>query len=304
MQTPITYIKNPRLLGTCILEKFFKWLPDSIYLRIQYYLIMEKRLNLKNPKTYQEKLQWLKLNDRKEIYHKMVEKADAKSFAKDIIGEEYIIPTYGIYDSFDDIDFNKLPNEFVLKTTHSGGNSGVVICRDKSTLDQNKAKSIINNSLNQDSYKVGKEWPYQNIPRRIIAEELLHDPNATELTDYKFFCFDGYVDCVMVCLDRQTSEETKYYFFDKDWKFLRINHVGLKESEDFTLPEPPNMKLMCELAAKLSKGLPSIRIDLYNINGKIYFGEFTFFSNAGFDRDLLDEAEERWGKLLDIESLK
>ena len=286
-----------------IKSKLFRKLPDKLYLEYKYKRYFGKKLNLNNPQTFNEKLQWLKLYDRKPIYTTMVDKYESKKYVADIIGEEYIIPTLGVWDKFDDIDFDKLPNEFVLKTTHDSG--GVVICRDKSTFDINSAREKLNKSLNYNFYYMGREWPYKNVKPRIIAEELLTDslnPSAAP-TDYKFFCFSGKADCVMLCLDRETGD-TKFYFFDKQWNLKRYNNRGKNAPEGFTIPKHKSMDEMFAIAEKLSDGIPFVRVDLYCINDHIYFGEMTFYPDSGFDKNLLPETDEYFGKKLLIKELE
>lgn len=271
---------------------------DKLYLKILYYLYIGKRLDLKNPKTMNEKMQWIKLYDRKPEYKQMVDKIQAKEYYGQMLGEEYIVPTLGIWDNFDEIDFDNLPNKFVLKTNHSGGNTGVIICKDKSKFDKADAKRRIEKSLKSDIYKSFGEWPYKDMKKRIFAEELIGN-EGEELVDYKFYCFDGYVDAVLICMDRQIGDP-KFYFFDKEWNLKRYNKRGKMAPEGFTLPKPENMDKMFELASQISKGIPHLRVDLYNVNGKIYYGESTFFTAGGFDANRLPEADLYFGSLIKL----
>lgn len=274
-------------------------LSDTVYLKCLYYFTFGKRLNLKEPKTFNEKLQWLKLNNRNPLYTMLVDKYEVKKYVADIIGEEYIIPTLGVWDRFDDIDFDALPNQFVLKCTHDSG--GLVICHDKKSLDIKNAKSKIETSLNNNYYYWGREWPYKNVTKKIIAEKFIADKNG-ELVDYKFFCFNGYVDCVMVCIDRHIND-AKFYFFDRDWNLKRLNIRGEKAPKDFTLYKPECMDEMFHIAEILSKDIPFVRVDLYELDGKIYFGELTFFPDSGFDANLLTKTDEYFGSLIDLKPL-
>lgn len=271
---------------------------EETFLKILYYLYMGKPLNLNNPQTMNEKMQWLKLYDRRPVYHKMVDKILAKDYYGEMIGQEYIVPTIGIWEKFDDIDFDKLPDKFVLKTNHSGGNTGVIVCHDKSKLNIADAKRRIEKSLRTDIYDNFVEWPYKGINKRIFAEELIGNPGE-ELLDYKFYCFDGYVDAVLICMDRQIGDP-KFYFFDRDWNLKRYNKRGKMAPEGFTLPKPENMDKMFDLASKISQGIPHLRVDLYNVNGKIYFGESTFFTASGFDINRLPEADLHFGSLMKL----
>lgn len=433
---------------------------DNEYLEKKFYATMGYSLDLNNPQTFNEKLQWLKLYDRKPEYTVMVDKYLVKQYVAEKIGEEYIIPTLGVWDNAKDIDFDKLPNRFVLKCNHNSG-TGMYICKDKSRLTPSDIKRIRKNlqkGLKQDYYLTGREWPYKDVPRKIIAEKFLEDKKTGELrdykffcfnggvkcfkidfdrfidhranyfdvdgnlletgetvcppdfarkiempknlkamldmseklskniafnrvdfyecddkmyfgeltfypnsgfgefikkttdlemgtwielpknsgggylingegyslwihseemlsnvanvvssngglTDYKFFCFNGVVDCVMLCLDRE-SGDTKFYFFDREWNLLRYNKRGILASEDFTVEKPKHIDKMFDIAGKLSEGLPFVRVDLYNVNEQILFGELTFFPDSGFDPNLLRETDIRFGNLIRIGEIK
>lgn len=282
-----------------MMKQFLKRLiPDELFLKLYYKKHIGKRLNLKNPQTFNEKLQWLKLYNRNPEYTKMVDKYEVKKYIAEKIGEEYIIPTLGVWDTFDEIDFEKLPDQFVLKCTHDSG--GLVICQDKNKLDKNEAKEKIQKSLASNYYYENREWPYKNVKPRIIAEAYMTDEvGKNEFTDYKFFCFNGYVDCVMVCIDR-ASGDTKFYFFDEEWKLKRLNKRGKAAPEGFTLPKPQCIDEMFELAKKLSEGIPFVRVDLYQSKGRVYFGELTFFPQSGADANLLLETDIYFGGLIDL----
>ena len=271
-----------------------KILPDSIYIKYLYKKIMKKRLNLKNPKTFNEKLQWLKLHDRKEIYTTMVDKYEAKKYVASIIGEEYIIPTLGVYDSFDDIDFSKLPNQFVIKCTHDSG--GLVIVKEKNKLNIKEARKKINRSLKNNFYYNGREWPYKNVKPRIIIEKYMEDKNNDSRRDYKFFCFNGKPKIMYISEGLENHQTASMSFFDmnfdltdckrKDYKLLNSN-----------IEKPITFEKMKKLACKLSLDIPHIRVDFYEIDGKVYFGELTFFTCSGF---IPFENEEWDGKLGDM----
>lgn len=254
-------------------------MPDEKYLRLRYRALMGKNLNLKNPKTYNEKLQWLKLYDRKPIYTSMVDKYEVKEYVANIIGSEYIIPTYGVWDRFEDIDFDILPNQFVLKCTHDSG--GIVICHDKSTLDMKKTNKILSKSLSRNYYYLGREWPYKNVKPRIIAEQYMEDKDTLELRDYKFFTFNGVARALFVASDRQNPEtDTKFDFFDMDFNHLDFTN-GHPNAEN-SIQKPGSFEEMRMLAERLSKGIPHVRVDFYEVNGKVYFGELTFSHWSGF----------------------
>ncbi len=256
-----------------------KLLTDKQYTQLQYRVRTGHKLNLNNPQNYNEKLQWLKLYDHQPIYTTLVDKYAVKDYVKEKVGEKYIIKTIGVWDRFDDIDFKSLPNQFVLKTTHGGGNTGVVICRNKQQFDINGAKEKIERSLKRNAYLISREWPYKDVPRRIIAEEYMEDIKTGELRDYKFFCFNGEPKALFVASERQKRDEPCFDFFDTDY-----NHLDLRCSHplaDVPPEKPESFNEMLELARALSKGFPHVRVDLYDINGKPYFGELTLYHWEG-----------------------
>lgn len=278
-----------------ILKRVWFLFPDAFYLKVLYYLKMGRKLDLDHPKTMNEKLQWLKLHNQKAQFTEMVDKILVKDYVSKKIGPQYVVPLLGVWDNVENIDFESLPQQFVLKANHSGDNKGIVICPDKSTIDVDKAKRNLKKSLKLDIYKVYREWPYKNVRKRFFAEEYL----GKDLVDYKFYCFDGYVDSVMVCVDRQIGSP-KFYFFDKEWQLKRYNARGKAAPADFSLPKPEGVDEMFGLASELSKGLPFARVDFYNVNGKIYFGEITFFPASGFDANRLPEADMHFGSMIDL----
>lgn len=242
-----------------------------------------------------EKLQWLKLYNRKPEYTTMVDKIMVKEYIANIIGDNYIVPLLGVWDTPDQIDFDSLPDKFVLKTNHSGGNTGVVIVSDKTKTNKDAIKKKLRISLRSDIYRRYREWPYKNVDKKVFAEAYLGD----DVADYKFYCYNGYVDAVMICVDRQLGDP-KFYFFDKDWKLKRYNKRGKDAPEDFTLPKPDGIDKMFELASILSRNIPFVRVDFYNINGKIYFGEITFFPASGFDKNRLPESDLLFGEMIQL----
>lgn len=299
MQALVNYFKYPRSIGIGLLKRFgHDILSDKLYLKWMYRLEMGKRLDLRNPQTLNEKIQWLKLYNRNPEYTIMVDKYAVKKYVADIIGEKYIIPTLGVWDKVSDIDFDSLPDRFVLKTTHGGGSGGVVICKDKSSFDFDVAKKKLSQSLKRDIYRNLKEWPYKDVPKRIIAEKYVQDSRG-ELNDYKFYSFNGKVDLVLVCCDRG-SGNTKFYFFDRNWQLKRYNKMGKNAPSDFTMPKPDGIEKMFEIAELLGKNTVYSRIDLYNVDGTIYFGEITFFPASGFDKGRLPEIDLMFGQMLDL----
>ncbi|MDU1707035.1 MAG: ATP-grasp fold amidoligase family protein [Anaerococcus vaginalis] len=275
---------------------------DKKFIEKMFKATMDYPLNLENPKSFNEKLQWLKLYDRNPLYTKLVDKYKVREYISEKIGEDYLIPLLGVWDDPEEIDFDSLPNKFVLKCNHNSG-LGMCICTDKSKIDIKKVKNELKSGLAQNYYLNGREWPYKNVQRKIIAEKyMVNDSNSNEFTDYKFFCFNGYVDCVMVCLDR-SSGNPKFYFFDKDWNFKRYDQLGLTMPEDFTIDKPKCIDEMFEIASELSKGIPYVRVDLYQSYNKIFFGELTFYPDSGFVSTITPEADLHWGNLIDISNI-
>lgn len=256
---------------------FFDGLNDKLYLRLIYWQKMGKVLNLDEPKRFNEKLQWLKLYDQNPNYSAFVDKYEVKRVVANLIGEKYIIPSYGVWDSFEEIDFSKLPNQFVLKCTHDSG--GLVICKDKSQLDKGKAEKKIKKSLKSNYYLQGREWPYKNVKPRVLAEAYMEDDSGYELKDYKLMCFEGEPKLIQVHRGRFSGHTQDYY--DMDWNKLDIIQ-GCPQSDMFT-PKPECFEEMVELTRKLAKGIHHVRIDWYCINGNLLFGEMTFFDSSGFD---------------------
>ncbi len=280
------------------ISRSIAWLlPDKLYLSIKYRTRFGYWMDWNNPQTYSEKLQWLKVYDRHEEYTNMVDKVAAKDYVASIIGNEYIIPTLAVYDSAEEIDFDKLPNQFVLKCTHDSG--GIVVCRDKSKLDTKAAREKLQKGLKRTYIVQNREYPYKNVPRKIIAEQYMEDESGYELKDYKFFCFDGEPKCLFVATDRGAEgKETKFDFFDIEWNHLPFTN-GHPHS---TCPpkKPKNFEKMKEIAAKLSVGIPHVRVDLYNVNGKIYFGELTFFHWGGMKPFKPREWDYKLGALIKL----
>ena len=288
----IKTFKMKRLFG-----KVGQKMPDKIYLEKVYKLRMGRKLDLDNPQTYNEKLQWLKLYDRKPEYTKMVDKYAVKDYVAKKIGAEHIIKTLGVWDKFDDIDFTTLPNQFVLKTTHDSG--GVVICKDKNVLNMKEARKRIEWSLNRKYYYIWREWPYKDVKPRIIAEEYMVDESGYELKDYKFFCFNGKVKALFVAKDRtKVNEETKFDFFDENFNHLPFTNGHPNSEPPYFKPE--NFEKMKELAEKLSIGIPHVRVDFYNINGKIYFGELTFSHWSGLTPFNPEEWDYEFGSWIEL----
>ena len=294
-------MKKFELLLIKLARKNIIKMSDQKFLDLCFDYYLGKKINWKNPQTYNEKLQWLKIYDRQDSYTKMLDKYEAKEYVKNIIGEEYIITTIGIYDKFENIDFEKLPQQFVMKCTHDSG--GLVICKDKSKLNLKEAKRKINQCLKVNYFNCWKEWPYKNVKPRIIIEKYMTNDDSDGINDYKFFCFNGKVKLLFIATDRvNENEETKFDFYDENF-----NHLPIKNGHPNALvppSKPLNFEKMKELAEILSKDIPHLRVDFYEINGKIYFGELTFSHWAGMVPFEPEEYDLILGNWIDISNIK
>lgn len=271
------------------------FIPDTIYLRVRYYFKFKKRLNLKHPITFNEKLQWLKLHDRKREYTIMADKVKSKNWAANIIGEEYILPNLNEWEKPEDIDFDSLPDKFVLKTNHDSG--GLIICQNKNELDQSNAIRFLKRSLKRNFYKAGREWPYKDIPRRILAEPFI-STISNELTDYKFMCFNGVFKYCFTCTDRNNNNGLKVTFFDREWNKLPFTRHY--PSSDEVILKPKNFEKMIDLAEKLSRGTKFLRVDFYEADDRIIFGELTFFPGCGFEEFSPGIWDTKLGELIQL----
>ena len=298
MKKIVKAIKHPKVIFWKLAQYgLFKWMSDESYLKLAFRIMMGEKLDLNNPKTYNEKLQWLKLYDRKDIYTKMVDKNDAKEYVAQVIGEEYIIPTIGVWDSVEEIDIDKLPDKFVLKCTHDSG--GIAICTDKSKFDFESAKKLLKRNWKHNFYWTGRDWPYKNVKPRIIAEKYMVDSVTGELPDYKFFTFDGKAEFLFVASERQNaSVETKFDFFDMDYKHLDV--VNGHENSEVYPKKPETFNKMRELAEALGKGIPQARIDFYEVDGKVYFGEITLFHYSGVVPFEPKEWDRKFGEFIKL----
>ena len=273
-----------------IIKRALRILPDGAYLRLRYYLMFHKPLQLANPQTFNEKIQWLKLHDRKPEYTRMVDKYEAKQYVTEKIGGEYVIPALGVWNHFDEIDFDALPERFVLKCTHDSG--GLVICKDKASLDKAAAKKKIEACLKENYYWDYREWPYKNVKPRIIAEESMEDRETGDLRAYKFFAFNGVPRALYVATERQNAEtETRFDFFDMEYRHLDLQNSH--PNADVPPQKPEHFDTMKYLAGVLSRNIPQVRVDFYEVNGRVYFGELTFSHMGG----LQPFKPERWDKI-------
>ncbi|MDD6250787.1 MAG: ATP-grasp fold amidoligase family protein [Bacillales bacterium] len=257
---------------------FYKRMNDSVYLKKRYKALTGKKLNMDRPKTFNEKLQWLKVNDRKEYYSKMVDKYDAKEYVKEICPSINVIKTIGIYDHFDDINLDSLPDKFVIKCTHNS--NCLIICRDKSKFDGVYAKKQLEKGLKDNFYTAGREWPYKNLRRRIIVEEYMEDDSGEGLMDYKFYCFNGVPKFLYISKGLENHATAAISFVTLNWQFAPYERSDYKPFEK--LPKQPAcFEQMIQIAKILSKEMPFLRVDLYEINNKVYFSELTFYPCAG-----------------------
>lgn len=280
------------------LKKITHILPDKLYIRLKYLYRFHKLPNLNKPKTYNEKLQWLKLYDRNPIYTTMVDKFEAKGFIANIIGKEYIVPTLGVWDNFDDIDFEKLPEQFVLKCTHDSG--GLVIVRDRSKFDKKEAKKKLESSLKRNYYWNGREWPYKNVKPRIIAEIYLNDgdDHGLNLIEYKLFCFDGEPRFLMVSKGEAHGAGRTNDLFDMNFNHLPVS-VTFPNSQE-AIKKPKQFEEIIEIARKLSNGIPHLRVDTYIAGNRVYVGELTFFQTGGMCKFKPEKYNELFGEYLKL----
>ena len=281
-----------RIKGSGIYNK----MSDEKYLKKIYKKTIGKELNLENPKSFNEKIQWLKIHDRNPKYTKLVDKYEVKKYIRETIGEEYIIPNIAVYERFKDINFDNLPERFVMKCTHDSG--GIVICKDKSKFNYNKARIKINHCLKKNFYWSGREWPYKNIKPRIIIEPYMEDTKYHELIDYKIMCFDGKAKMLFTCTERFSKDGLKVTFFDLNWNKLPFERKY--KSSNKKIEKPKNFEKMIELSEKLSKNIKFVRVDWYEINGKLYFGELTFYPGSGCEKFTPDEWDYKIGELIKI----
>ena len=277
---------------------FYDYMDDETYLKRKYKAVTGKTLHLSNPTSFNEKLQWLKLYDRNPKHTLYVDKYKVREHIANTLGDEYLIPLLGVWDKAEDIDFESLPNQFVLKCNHNSG-LGMCICKDKSNLDKKKVVKELKKGLKENFYLKHREWPYKDVPRQIIAEQFMTEKNGGELMDYKIHCFHGKPEFILVCSDRFSKSGLKEDFYDINWNLLNIRRPKHPNSEN-GIPKPELLDEMLRLATILAEDMPFSRIDFYVINAKIYFGEITFFPASGFEAFEPESADEWIGQLLTL----
>jgi hypothetical protein len=290
--------KKPRKVIRVLGDKgLLNWIPDKQYLKLVYWGETGKRLNIIDPKSFNEKLQWLKLNDRKPEYRIYVDKYAVRSYIAETIGEEYLIPLIGVYDKVEEIDWDSLPDKFVLKCTHGSGSN--IICPDKNKLNIEEAKKKLKKWMNKNWYWFGREWPYRNVKPRILCEKYLVDESGKELIDYKFMCFNGEVKCIFVCSNRNSPLGLNIDIYNVDWNLMPFGRPNSPRT-GVKIPKPRNFNKMIEFAEKLAKDIPFIRVDFYEVDGHLYFGELTFYPTSGFGKftpEYYDDILGSWLKL-------
>lgn len=292
------YITDPKKIIR-VLGKYgiFNWLPDKSYLKLVYMAEMGMKLNLENPKTFNEKLQWLKLNDRKPEYSIYVDKYAVRSYIAETIGDKHLIPLIGVYDNVTEIDWENLPKQFVLKCAHGSGSN--IICLDKSKLNIINAKKTLMKWTRRNWYWFGREWPYKHVKPRIICEKFMADELRKELFDYKIMCFNGKAKCIFVCLNRHTSTGLNIDIYDLDWKLMPFGRPSHPNS-GMIIPKPENFDKMIYYSEAISKDIPFIRVDFYEANGQLYFGELTFYPGAGFEKFIPEEYDNLLGSWIEL----
>ena len=293
-----TFIENPQYFITSPASKgWLNWVPDSLYLKVLYRVIMGRKLNLKNPKEYNEKLQWLKLNDRKPEYSTMVDKYEVRGYIEDLLGDKYLIPCLGIYDSVDDIDIDALPDRFVLKCTHDSGS--VEICKDKSSFDIEGARHRLSQAMKRNYYATYREWPYKYVKPRIIAEGYL-EGDGGDLKDYKVMCFNGEAKIIEVHENRFVEGKVHTQtFYDREWNIVPLTQVETV-TVDRPSERPRQLEEILRLSELLAKNMYHARIDWYIERDKIYFGEITFFDGSGFESFSTPEMERMLGDMINL----
>lgn len=293
-----TFIENPQYFITSPASKgWLNWVPDSLYLKVLYRVIMGRKLNLRNPKEYNEKLQWLKLNDRKPEYSTMVDKYEVRGYIEDLLGDKYLIPCLGIYDSVDDIDIDALPNRFVLKCTHDSGS--VEICKDKSSFDIEGARHRLSQAMKRNYYATYREWPYKYVKPRIIAEGYL-EGDGGDLKDYKVMCFNGEAKIIEVHENRFVEGKVHTQtFYDREWGIVPLTQVETV-TVDRPSEQPKQLEEILRLSELIAKNMYHARIDWYIEGDKIYFGEITFFDGSGFESFSTPEMERMLGDMINL----
>ena len=292
----LSSLQNPGKLILSLADKgFFNWMSDEAFLKVVFFFSFGRKVNLRNPQTFNEKLQWMKLNNRNPEYPMLVDKYEVKHYISEIMGEQYVIPTLGLWNNVDEINLDNLPDQFVLKCTHDSGS--IVICRDKKSFDFTRAKEKLNSHLKKNLFWYGREWPYREVKPRIIAEQYFEDNNQ-QLLDYKVMCFNGEAKCCFVFSDRYSDSGVRLNVYNREWELMPVGR-------EYTTPNPEILKplhydLMLQLAEGITKGMPFARVDFYEPKGRLLFGEITFFPNSGFTKFKPQEWDEIFGNWIKL----
>lgn len=293
----VRVFKSPSNFGFWLSgRKLCRLIPDKLYITFKYRCILGRWPNLKNPRYLSEKIQWLKIYEKNDLYPTLVDKYAVREYIKKVIGEEYLVPLLGVWDDPREIDWDSLPDKFVLKIVN--GSHTNIVCTDLKKLDRKRTiKQLVKWQRSNQTFYYGREWPYKHIKPKIIAEEYIESSHCGGLVDYKFMCFNGKPDNVMICSERDTGK-TRFEHFDREWRFLRYQYVDVNKPKDYTIDKPEEMDKMFELAEKLSKPFLFVRVDLYCENKRILFGELTFFPQSGFDIDFTKDTDLYLGEKL------
>lgn len=295
-------IRNPYIILEKIGEKLPFLFSDRQFIRIKYRSVFGRFPNLSNPQTYNEKINWMKLYDHNPLYTELADKYEVRKHVSERIGDQYLIPLIGVYDDFKSIDFDKLPDRFVIKCNHDSG--GVKIIDDKSSADTKALDEFFTKRLKQKFWYGSREWAYKDIKPRIIIEKRIEEDQKGVLKDYKFFCFSGRVEYLFIATDRELGHnQVKFDYYDRDFNLLPMRQ-GAHPNSGIEQKKPENFSLMIKLAEELAKGFPAVRIDLYNLNGTIYFGEYTFYHHGGFVSFIPEKYDYEFGKLIDLSQIK
>lgn len=298
IKTALSLLKTPGKMILPMGDKgLFNWLQDETYIKLVYRGEMGKKLDLDNPKSFNEKLQWLKLYDRNPLYHRLVDKYMVKQYISEVIGPEYSIPTIGVWDNVEKIPFEQLPNQFVIKCTHDSGS--VIICKYKNEIDVGEVKKKLSSHMNKSTYWFGREWPYKELIPKVIVEPYLEDKEKKELWDYKVHCFNGVPKVVLVCRDRFLSSGVTEDFFDVQWHHLKVKRPGIENSKQ-DIPYPEQLGEILAISKKLSKDIPFVRVDFYLVNHHLYIGEMTFFPASGLKSFLPNSFDDKMGSWLKL----
>lgn len=292
------YIRDPYYaLGCDMIQKCPRLMTDQFYIKTKWQMMMGYKLDLQHPKTFNEKLQWLKLHDHNPLYTTLVDKIRVKDWVAEKIGPEYIIPTLAVWDKAEDIDINSLPNQFVMKCNHDSGS--VIVCRDKSAFDLNKAKMKLREALKKNFFYQEREWPYKHVLPKVFAEKYIENSSSNDLPDFKFFCFDGVVKSLFVATERMNdSLETRFDFFDRQY-----NHIDVTNGHpnaDILPEKPATFEKMVQFAETLSKDIPHVRVDFYEVNDSLYFGEMTFYHWGGMVPFNPANIDKEWGLWINL----